>query len=363
MTPPPTIIGGILDSAWFRSPLRRRLSFAVAALILGIFCLWPRHYIAKADLLPQDSGGGLSSLLNQSAGLVSLGALLGSHQSIEADLTVGQSEAVLRGVIDRLRLVGPGHYRDMREAEIKLRRKIDVQTIRGSILQVRATASDPDFAKALAGATAAAIQDRLTTLSLQQAAQKRAVANNRMAQATKRLADAQAAITQYRTANKLAAPEIQLGAGVSELASLQGQLQAKEVELQTAERFATGGNIKIEAVKSDIAGLQKQIADAETASGGAGGPKLASIALESSEYFNLYRDEQFAQSLYSVYSRYTEEITIDELTAATNMDLIEPPYVVPNRQYNAAAVGLLAVVILLAFTAEFYMIAPPVGRR
>ncbi|MEO8927293.1 MAG: hypothetical protein ABI306_09030 [Caulobacteraceae bacterium] len=353
----------MLDSPWFRRPLRRRITFAVAALVLAVLCVWPRHYVAKADLMPQDSGGGLASLLNQSVGLVSLGALLGSHQSIEADLTIGRSEAVLRAVVDRLHLVGHGRFHDRRQAEIALQKKIDVSAIRGSILQVQASDSDPEFARALVAASAAAIQDRLTTLSLEQAAQKRTVADNRMAEATKRLADAQAAITRYRTVNRLAAPEIQLGAGVAQLASLQGQLQAKEVELQTVERFATGDNIRVQAVQTEVAGLRRQISDAQTASDRHVGPQLASIALGSSAYLNLYRDEKFAETLYSVYSRYIEEVTIDELTANTNLDVIEPPYVVPARQYNAAAVGLLVVVLLLAAAAEYYIIAPPVGRR
>ena len=314
--------------------------------------------------MPEDSGGGLGALLTQSGGgLVSLGALIGSHQSIEADLTIGRSEAVLRDVVLRMHLARPNYGQNLRRAEIKVRRKVDISAVRGSILEIRVKDSDPDNARELVAAYAIAIQDRLTTLSLQQAAQKRVVANNRMADATTRLATAQAAITRYRTANKLAAPEIQLGAAVSEQASLQGQLNAKEVELQTAERFATGNNMQVKAIQSDIAGIQRQIAVGEVASRSSSGPSLGNLALASSEYFNLYRDEKFAETLYSVYSRYLEEVTIDELSANANMDIIEPPYVDPNRQYNPGAVGLLILVILIGAGAEFYLVAPPVGRR
>lgn len=364
MTPPRTIISGVLNGSWFRSALRRRLTFLVAALVLAVLCIWPRHYIAKADMMPQDSGGGLSALLTQSAGgLVSLGALIGSHQSIEADLTIGRSQAVLRDVIVRLHLTDSTKPAQLARAEVKLRKRIDISAIRGSILQIRVQDASADLALRLVAAYTAALQDRLTALSLQQSAQKRAVANNRMADATVRLAKAQAEITQYRAVNKVGAPEIQLGAAVSELAALQGKLQARQVELQTLLQFATPQNVQVKAAQADIAALQHQIATAEAASGGAGGPQLGALSLGSAEYVNLYRNEKFAENLYSVYSRYLEEVTIDELSANANLDVIEPPYIEPSRQYNTAAVGLLILVILIAIAAEFYLVTPPIGER
>ena len=357
-------MAGVLDTPWFRSPLRRRLTFVAMALILAVLCVWPQRYVARADLLPQDSGGGLSALLGQGAGggLISLGALLGSHQSIEADLTMARSQAVLRDVVVLLHLGRPGITAE-RRVEVGLRKRSDIAAIRGSILQVTVRDADPVFAKAAVAAYVAAIQNRLTNLTLHQAAQRRAVANNRLAESSAQLASAQAALSRYRSENKLAAPEAQLGAGVSELAALQGRLQAKQVELQTVRQFATGANVRVQAVEAEIAGLQGQIAAAQTASRGQGGLNLAAIALQSSQYLNLYRDEKFAEALYGVYTRFLEEVTTDELSANANMDVIEPPYVDPARQYNAPAVGLLALVLVLAFAAEYYIARPPVGRR
>jgi len=365
VTPPRTILARILDSRWFRSPLKRRATFAAAAFVVGVLCLYPRHYVARADLLPQDTGGGLSGVIGQSGALVSLGALIGSHQSIEVDVTVARSEAVLRDVIGRMQLIGRGRgqFRDMPDAERKLRKKVDVEAIRGSILQVKSQDANPVFARNFVAAYAWAIQNRLTTLTLRQVAAKRAVANERLAQSAARLTAAQRAITNYRSVNKLAAPEIQLGAAVTELATLQARLQAKQVELQMVERFTTGSNIQLQSIQTEITSIQRQIADAETASGSAGGPKLATIALGSDAYFNLYRDEQFAESLYEVYSKYVEEVIIDEMSANANMEVIEPAYVDPNRQFNTAAVALLTLLILLAAGCEYYIVAPPVGRR
>ncbi len=358
-------MAGVFDTAWFRRPARRRLTFCVIALILAVLCVWPRHYLARADLLPQDSPNGLSALLGPGGGggLAGLGALLGNHQSIEADLTMARSYVVLRDVIARLRPSSPRGASEARRAEIGLRRKVDIAAIRGSILQITVRDADPVFAKAVVTAYVGAIQGSLTRLSLHQAAQKRAVATNRLSEASTQLASAQAALTRFRAENKLALPEAQLGAGVSELAALQGRLQAKLVELRTVRQFATDANVRVQAVAAEIAGLQSQIAAAQTASRGQGGPNLAAMALQSAQYLNLYRDEKFAEALYAIYTRFLEEVTTDELSANANIDVIEPPYVDPARQFNAWAVGLLILTLVLAFAAEYYIARPPVGRR
>jgi len=364
VTPPPTIVAGVMDTRWFRDPTRRRLTFAVAALILAVLCIWPRQYTARADLMPDDSGGGLSSLLGGggAGGLLSLGALLGNHQSIEADLTIGRSQAVLRDVVVRLRLVGREGFGDLLHTQSKLREKVDVAAIRGSILQITVNDRDPAFARAIVSAYVEAIQDRLTSLNLQQATQKRVVATNRMSQAVARLTAAQTALADFRNRNRLAAPEAQLGAAVSLLAQLQGKLQAKQVELATLRQFATSGNVQVQAAQAEIVGLQGQIAEAQARSRGPGAQNLAGMAAESTEYLNLYRDERFADALYEIYRQALEKVTIDELSANVTMDVIEPPYVDPARQYNTPAVGLLVLVILLAGCAEYYVVAPPIGR-
>jgi len=298
VTPPRTIIGGVLDTEWFRSPLKRRLTFAVAAAILGVLSLYPQHYVAETQLMPQSSGGGLSTVLAQqsSGALLDLGALTGNTQSVEADLTIARSQAVIDGVVNQLHLVGMPGFRSRRQAEAKLKHKLKILAIRGSILQIKAEDRDPAFAKALVAAAGEAVRNRLAEISLQQAAQKRAVATDRLADATTRLANAQTALNQFRVENKLPAPETQLGAGVGILAGLQSRLQAKQVELGALEEVNTGENIQVKLAQAEIASLQRQIAQAQSQSG----LGLAGMVSASTKYNDLYRDYTTAELLYQV---------------------------------------------------------------
>ena len=73
------------------------------------------------------------------------------------------------------------------------------------------------------------------------------------------------------------------------------------------------------------------------------------------EYANLFRNERFAEAEYEIYRRYLGTVSVEDLAADINMDIVEPPYVDPERQFNTPAVGALVLVILLGILAEFYI--------
>jgi uncharacterized protein involved in exopolysaccharide biosynthesis len=225
-----------MQSPWVRDPLKRRGALAVVAVILAVFCVWPRPYLARAQLMPDNSGGGLASLLGQTGGggaLASLGALIGGRQSIESDLTIARSLAVAEDVTNRLRQEGRlpagtrtagGPDRDVSA----LRHKADIEVIRGGILQVSVVDHRPEFAKALVTAYVLAIRSRLEALNVEEAKQKKAIATDRMADATINLARAQSELDRFRLANRLAEPQIELGAAISLVTSLEARLAAQQ---------------------------------------------------------------------------------------------------------------------------------------
>jgi uncharacterized protein involved in exopolysaccharide biosynthesis len=354
-----------METAWVRDARRRRSTLAILAGILAVLSLWPRPYLAKAELAPEPSSGGLSAMLagGVPGGALNLNALLGQGQSIEAALAVARSHAVAQGVLIRLHLADHREFGDPPRAEVKLRKLVNIEAVRGAIIQIKVRDHDPQFAVTLASAYAAAIQDRLATIAMQQTSERRVVAVVRLNGATVALAKSQAALTAFRETNKLAAPESQLNVAVGHLAILQGQLQAKQVELDTLLIFATSGNVQVKAAQAQVASLQSQIAQLESNSSEAGVESLQAMPAKDTTYFNLYRDERYYESLYAIYTRYLEAATIDELSAQNNLSQIEPAYLDPARQFNVWAAGLLFVVILVAAASEFYVLNPPVGSK
>lgn len=355
MTPPNSLITWLLESPWLRKPTQRRIIFAVLALTAGLLCFYPEHYQAEAELMPQEGGGGLSAVLAQqsSGAILDLGALVGNKTSIDADLAVARSEAVVDGVIANMSIVGRPGFGDVRQAEAKLRNKINIVAARGALLLITVDDTDPRFAKSLANATAEAIRQRLAQISIQQAADKRAVAANRLADATIRLERAKQALTEFRVANHMPAPQAQLSAGVTILARLQADLQAKQAQLAALQQTATNDNIQVIATRAEIDNLQNQIAAAKSNTSNSN-TNLQDLAKINLRYYDLDREYTTDELLYEVYSRYMDEVTIDELSATQNMNIVQPAFINPSRQLNTGAVGALALIALAFLGTEYY---------
>ena len=207
MTPPRSILAALFGIRLVRDARLRRTVLAVLAVIFAILCVWPRAYLARTQLIPNDSAGGLSSFLgaasaSSTGGL--LGTLFGGRQSIEVDLVVARSEAVLNDVVSRLR---KAHYLKASEVEkmtIRLRKQANIEAVRGGILQISVLDRDRQFGLAVVQAYIGAIRDRLASMNLAQTSERKAIAENRMRDATLMLARTQDILNRYRTANKLA---------------------------------------------------------------------------------------------------------------------------------------------------------------
>jgi capsule polysaccharide export protein KpsE/RkpR len=323
--------------------------------------------VAKAELMPDQSDVALPSILGAGGGaLASLGALIGARQSIESDLTIARSEAVADTAADRLRSQGKmmraateGRQPDL--AGAILRKKVDVEVLTGSVLQVSVQDHDPNFAKAAVGAYAQAIRQHLATISAEESTQKKGIAAERLADSSVKLARAQSALDQFRLTNRLAAPEIELGAAISLVTGLQAKLQADQATLVGLEKFATNDNIQVQAMRAEIDALKGQIAAAQARANFNSGPSVGAMTPKITEYENLYLNEKYAEAEYEIYKRYLDTVTVELLSADLNMSIIQPPYLDPDRHFNMHAAIALLLLLTAGALAEFYLARPPPG--
>ena len=350
--------------AGWDDPRRRRIGYAVLALLLAIFCAFPRPYVARAKMVPQDSNSvGLNSTMSALGGqFQGFAALLGgARQPIDLYLAIGRSTEVTDAVIRRLKLVGPDGYASVQKARVALGRKVDVHSLTGGIIEVEVRTHDPVQAKAITGAFVDAISHRIITLDEDRIRRKQEVVMNRFKDASARVVSAEAALDDFRRRNRLAEPTAELGSALSLRAGLEAQLQAKQVELQMLERFQGPENPQLQAVQSAIASLRAQIARTATPQTGTAGPNVAGLSGLSNEYLTLYRNYRFAQALYEVYARSSEEVAVETIAGETAADVqaIEAAHVDPDRKFNIPAVALLALLVLAALFTEIY--APSTG--
>ena len=345
-------------------PRRRRIGYAVLAILLALLCVFPQPYVARAKMVPQDNNSiGLGSMMNALGGqLQGFAALFGgAKQPIDMYLAIARGTEVTDTVIQKLKLVGPGGYASRDRARIAVTKKADIHSLTGGIVEVEVRTHDAGQAEAMTRAYVQAISDRIIALGRDRVRRKRDVVQQRFKQAADRVVKNEAALNAFRRRNRLAEPEAQLGSALAVRAGLEAQLQAKLVELQTLLRFQGEENPQLQAVQSEVASLRTQIARTTSPGAEAAGPNVAGLTEVSGEYLDLYRDYRFAQALYEVYARSSEEVAVETLAAETASDvqLIEAPRLDSDRKYNIPAVALLALLIALALFTEIY--APATG--
>lgn len=350
--------------AFIADPRQRLRIYAALALVLAVLCFFPRPWVARAKVVPQDSNSiGLGSMTNALGGQMQGFAALfgGAKQPIDLYLAIGRGTEVTDAVIRERKLLAAGGYASAEGARVALAKKVDIHSLTGGIVEVEIRTHDADEALALTRAYVRAISDRIIALGRDRIRRKRDVVLQRFNEAAGRVVAAETALGNFRRRNRLAAPEAQLGSALSIRAGLEAQLQAKLVELQTLQRFQGPDNAQLQSVQSEVGSLRAQIAHTASPASGAAGPNVAGLSEVSGEYLDLYRDYRFAQALYEVYARASEEVAVETLTAETASDVqvIEAPRLDADRKLNIPAVALLLLVIAAAAFTEVY--APATG--
>jgi capsule polysaccharide export protein KpsE/RkpR len=288
-----------------------------------------------------------------------ISSLLGGRGTIEADLLVGRSNAVFTAVAKKLHQ--QGHYRRMSVERLnaRLRRKVTLESERGSILQISIKDHDPDLARQVIEDFVVALRQRLTTLSRDQADAKRAIASQRMDEATQLYEQSQQVLNDYRASHHFTTPEVQQAVSQGGYVGLQAQLQAAETTLRYLEKTLGPDNFQLQTAKDQIQVLQRQISNLETKPGSGSIQSLAKINPELAKYRDLLRNEGFARGRYDIYKKYLESLTVQEVAAPLNMAVIDPPFIDPQRQFNVISLGLLVLVLAFAVLVEFYLAPKP----
>lgn len=352
---------------WVQNPTYRRIAYLVAALVAAVLIFFPRPYLARARIVPQDTSASAASttaLLGAlGGGPQSIGSLLaGGRTSNDLYLLIGRSDSVAEDVIKQLGLVGSGRkYPTERKAKIELGEDVDVHMLLGGALEIETKLHDPDEAVRLTAAYADAISRQLANFGRQLIENKQRIVERRFGDATARVAQAESALNAFRRANNLAEPEQQLSSELLQRATLEAQLQARQVELQTQSQFRGPESAQLAALRSEIAGLRAQIERTTRPASELGGPNVAGLSALQTRYLSLFRDLRFQQSIYDVYQRSAEQVEVEQLAAesASYIQTIDPAHLDPDRKYNVWAIGLFALVVLLALFTEWY--APATG--
>ena len=344
---------------------RRRLAYGALAFVLAVLACVPQPYLGRARILPRDPSAALgAALAGAGSRLPDIGALLGGNgRAIDLYLAIAQSADIRNEVIDKLHLVGPGApFATQDDASVSLDKEVDVQSLPGGILQVEAKSHNSEEALRLTVAFSDAIARHLREINSQQVDVKQALLKERFRDAAARLAHAQAVLNDFRQRNRIsAAPEAELGSAIAVKSGIEAQLQAKLVELKTMQEMLGPDNARLKSTETEVQGLRNQLASATSPDNSSGGPNAGGLTALSTQYLDVYRDYLFAQSIYEVYTRLSEQVAVEDLSGrdAPTVQFIETAHIDPGRHFNIWAIGALELLVLLALFTEVY--APATG--
>ncbi len=344
--------------SWYRAfadrPRLRLAIYAVLAAVFALLTLFPRPYVARAKIVPQDTSTTAASTTNLLGALGSgangIGSLLtGGRPSNDLYLIIGRSDSVTSQVIRDLKLVGPDRkFANTSDAKLWIERHVDTHLLLGGAMEIVTKLHDPDEAVRVTAEYQRAIGRQLAGFGRQLIVNKKRLVSERFMGAKRRVTEAETRLALFRRQYGLPEPSQQFGASLTQRAMLEAQIQAQEVEIATLRQYRGPESIELQRAQTQLAALRGQLAQNQT--------PTQSLSVVSTRYLRLFRDFQFDQGIYGVYQRSAEQVAVEELAAqsASYIQVIDDAHIDPDRKFNLPALALLMLVLLIAVFVEWY---------
>ncbi len=360
MTPPNSLIGRIANVRLFEQFRWRAGVFGSIILLLSLLAFFPERYKATASMAPTDSASlGLSGTLGQ---LGAINNVFGNQAAIEVAMRVAKSVSVRDLVIQDTHLASVMRGRDRITLHRWLDHKVDIRSLRGGIISVEMKDTDAVLARDIVSAYIRATQHQLTIISRKQTNYKRQILKELVSDASAEMIEAQQKYDNYRLHNGFADPHKSIDSIGNRIPMLESQIKSRQVALSVARRLYTDGNLVVKQQLAEIETLQSQLAAAKMTERQYP-DSLGKLVNDSNELFPLERELGISRALYDSYLRYLQGTAVEDLTATSNVRVLEEAYIETARQYYAPALTGALAFLLLWMAIEFYRLRPPVGER
>lgn len=350
----------------------------LSILTLGYLLTKPNQYTATATVMPPQQNMTLSSQIldtlgvagNSAASTGSMGiaSLLGLKSP--GDLYVGMLKGITISdrVIDRFNLREVYRQEILDEARRQLAGRSDIKTGKDGLISIGITDEDPKFAADMANAFVEELDRLLQEISVRDASNQLAFLDNERNQANLRLSKAEEALRTFSETKSVIQIDAQAKGMLEYIAQLRAAIDAKEVQLQVARKYATPSNYDLIRLETELKGLREKLRAAEgqatdqdcigdvcIAPG-----KVPSLGLE---YFRLYREVKFQETVYQLFTKMAEIARIDAArnTVVNTIQVVDravPPQrkSKPHRAILTIIAGIVFgfLMIFVAFTREYY---------
>jgi tyrosine-protein kinase Etk/Wzc len=336
---------------------RKRLIFwaSVGGFVLGILLVLmvAPTFTAKAVILPpqqdQSSGNAFMGQFGALASMTGLGASLGIKNPVDLYIGMLQSQSVTDGIIKRFDLVRIYHPKRFSDLRKMMTGKVKFLAGKDGMISISVSDKDPRMAAAMANAFVDELYQLNNRLAIGGASQRRLFYEQQLAQEKDKLADSEVALKKTEEATGVIAPTGQTENIIREVAQVQAEITAREVQLDALRTSSTEQNPDVIRLNSELTGLRGQLRDLE--SGSSTNTKhapgdifisTANVPQAGLEYIRKEREVKYHQFLFDLLARQYEAARMDEAKAAPVIQVVDPA-LVPDRR-SAPTRALWAIV-------------------
>jgi len=348
---------------------------SVGGFVLGVLLVLmvDAKFTAKAVILPpqqeQSSGNAFMGQFGALASMTGLGASLGIKNPVDLYIGMLQSQTVTDGIIKRfdfVRKLHPKRYSDLRKMVVG---KVKFLAGKDGMISISVTDKDPRIAAEMANAFVDELYQLNNRLAITGASQRRLFYEQQLAQEKDKLADSEVALAKTEEATGVIAPSGQTESIIREVAQIQAEITAREVQLDALRTSSTEQNPDVVRLNSELTGLREQLRGLESGSSSTKHVRgdifisTANVPQAGLEYIRKERDVKYHQFLFDLLARQYEAARIDEAKAAPVIQVVDTALVPDRRSSPTRAIWAIVGCFLGFFLTTGWVFASHIYHR
>jgi tyrosine-protein kinase Etk/Wzc len=333
-----------------------RFTFVIALVTACISLLLPVRYTAGTTVLPPHQSGSGSSLLSQIAGgaggLAALaGSGLGLNNQIDTYVAMFRSRTVEDAMIARFDLLKAYRVKRLSDArKIFEERSTAVSGLKDGVIRVTMDGPTPERAATFANAYVEEFQKLASSVATTEAGQRRIFFDRQLEEAKNNLANAEQDLKKTELTSGFVQPDSQSRAMIESAAILQGQISAKEVEIQSMSSFATDENPDMIVLKKQLGELRVQLGQltGNTATESDLFVPKGKVPQAALDYVRKLREVKYRETIFAALANQYQLAKLDEAKQGAIFQVIDEA-VPPDRRSYPQRTILVILFALLAF--------------
>src|SRR5581483_6104099 len=260
------------------------------------------------------------------------GDLTGAKTTGAVFTKVLESRTVLDALIDQFHLQKYYGLKYLEETRQKLASRTDIgEDKKSGVIAITVHDHDPHLAMNLADAYVKELSIVTAKVSTSAAKQERIFVEQRLAEETKNLQNAEQQFSQFASANMaLDVPE-QMKSTVEAAGRLQGEVIAARAQLDALKQTYTDENIRVKSAQAHVDELERELARINSGQQPQGAkdtsnpyPSVKSLPLLGVKWTDLYRNTKIHETVVELLTQQYEMARIQEAKEATTVKVLDP---------------------------------------